>query len=40
MKRLAETRDAAIKLRVYLYRQVTQASGLSLGRMHGILAND
>jgi hypothetical protein len=42
--RRIDERDAAIREAIDLYlvshRQVARAAGLSLGRIHGILAND
>ena len=42
--RCIDERDAAIREAIDLYllshRQVARAAGLSLGRIHGILAND
>jgi hypothetical protein len=44
VRRRIDERDAAIREAIDLYlvshRQVARAAGLSLGRIHGILAND
>lgn len=43
-RKLVDERNAAIRQAIDLYRcsqrQVARASGLSIGRIHGILAND